>query len=137
MKYFYKTDLKELEKLAKDVDQFIQAYHLNDEVKYALNLCLDEVLTNIISYGMKEKSTKDARIELELEKNNTHIQAIFRDNGIPYDPLNEKNLHPDINTSIEDRQIGGLGVYFLDQYMDNVEYKYIGDCNILTLIKNI
>lgn len=134
MKLSYKNDLSELTKLAADIETFSADQDLPPEVVYALNLCLDEVLTNIISYGLKNKPD-DYLIEMELSVNNAAVHATMRDNGVAFNPL--KADEPDLNTKVEDRQVGGLGVYFLEQYMDNIQYEREDDQNVLTLSKNL
>lgn len=136
MQFSYTNNISELKKLASDIETFAETYQLKPKVIYALNLCLDEVLTNIISYGLKE-CAPNSKIQLELKINNNHIMAIISDPGVPFDPLQLIDDLPDTSSSIEDRTIGGLGVYFLEQYMDKVDYERKGNLNVLTLTKNI
>lgn len=134
MQFSYTNSFSELKKLASDIEVFAETYKIPPKPIYALNLCLDEVITNIISYGFKEKP-KDSTIQLDLSLHNNQITAVVSDLGIPFNPLTQAS--PDTISSLENRDIGGLGLYFLDQYMDKVEYKRKDDHNILTLIKNI
>lgn len=136
MKFSYKNNLLELRKLASDIQTFSTSYKLPQEIVYALNLCLDEVLTNIISYGLKEKS-EDCPINLELIVVDNQVVATMSDPGIPFNPLKSRSSCPDIQSPLEDRNIGGLGVYFLEQYMDKIEYNRENDNNVLTLTKYI
>lgn len=136
MQFSYTNNLSELKKLASDIESFAITYQLPPKIIYALNLCLDEVLTNIISYGLDNK-LEDPTIQLDLSFNNNQVIAKISDPGIPFNPLKTAPPAPDTHSSIEDRNIGGLGVYFLEQYMDNVEYNRSDNHNILTLIKNI
>ncbi len=59
----------------------------------------------------------------------------FIDTGVPYDPLAKPD--PDITLSVEEREIGGLGIYMVKKSMDDVIYKRDGDKNVLTLRKSI
>ena len=59
----------------------------------------------------------------------------FKDNGKPYNPLEAEE--PDITASAEDRSIGGLGIFMVKKMLDNVEYSYVDNYNILTLTKNL
>lgn len=136
MQFSYTNNLSELKKLASDIEVFAETYQIPPKIIYALNLCLDEVLTNAISYGLKDK-LKNATIQLDLSFNNNQVIAIISDTGIPFNPLKAAQIAPDTHSSIENRDIGGLGVYFLEQYMDKVEYNRIDDRNVLTLIKKI
>lgn len=136
MKLFYKNNFSSLTKLASDIEAFSTQNNIPQAVTYALNLCLDEVLTNIISYGRKNKS-QDCQIEMDLITSDNQIIATMRDTGIPFNPLENAPNYPNLRSSIEDRCVGGLGVYFLEQYMDKVEYKRLNNQNVLTLTKFI
>lgn len=74
---------------------------------------------------------------MDLSISNNQVIAIICDTGIPFNPLENAPTPPDLRSSIEERCIGGLGVYFLEQYMDKVEYKRENNQNVLTLIKYI
>lgn len=58
----------------------------------------------------------------------------FRDDGVPYNPLNRDE--PDITLDAEDREIGGLGIYMTRKMMDKTEYEYKGE-NIFRMYKTI
>ena len=60
---------------------------------------------------------------------------IFSDSGRPFDPLSEEK--PDVESGLEDRQIGGLGIFLVMTTMDAVSYAYEGGRNILTMEKNL
>ena len=59
------------------------------------------------------------------------MQLTFTDKGIPYDPLKKRD--PDVTLGAEERKAGGLGIYMVKQYMDDVSYRYEDGRNILTL----
>lgn len=132
MKCFYQNNLKELEKLATDIKEFSNKEGLTEEMLYALNLCLDEVVTNIISYS--ESDTSDP-IELHLTNDGNSVTATVKDSGKPFNPILESKKDHGVHEKLEKRIPGGLGTYFLDQYMDEIHYKRENNQNILTLKK--
>lgn len=136
MKLFYKNSLSSLTKLASDIEAYSIQHHVPPAVTYALNLCLDELLTNVISYGQNDNPLH-SQIEITLSNSNNQITAVMRDSGRPFNPLENAPTPPDPHSSIEDRPIGGLGVYFIEQYMDKVEYKREKNKNVITLTKYI
>lgn len=136
MKLFYKNNFSSLEKLASDIEAYSRKNHIPEAATYALNLCLDELLTNIISYGRKDNA-QDSQIEMDLSSSNNQVIATMRDAGVPFNPLENCPTSPDTHSPIEERPIGGLGVYFLEQYMDKVEYKRENNQNVITLTKNV
>lgn len=102
------------------------------EVGMAVELALDELLTNTISYGFESTEHADIGVELDLADN--HLVLRLSDNGRAFDPFAE--VAPvDIDADIDDRQIGGLGIHLVRETMDDVHYERSADRNVLTLTK--
>ena len=96
-----------------------------------VQLAAEEVLVNIINYAYPDR---DGDIEINCNaKEEKGIEIEIIDSGIPFDPLSLPK--PDIKIPMEDRNIGGLGIYMMRNIMDEVNYKRDQDRNILTLIK--
>ena len=102
-----------------------------DDIKYQVQIAVDEIYSNIVQYAYHHE-TGLVKIRLSVVND---VVLEFEDNGISYNPLNEKK--PDISLSAEEREIGGLGVFLVKELMDSVEYKRIRDKNLLILRKKI
>ena len=74
-------------------------------------------------------------MHLEVFLEEKDVTIIFKDNGIPYNPLARKD--PDITLPLEERRIGGLGIYIVKKYMDNIDYAYENGMNVVTIKKNM
>ncbi|MDQ5987204.1 MAG: Serine-protein kinase RsbW [Syntrophus sp. SKADARSKE-3] len=94
-----------------------------------IELCLEEVLVNIINYAYPD-SPGDFEIACRMTDNGTLIIDII-DQGIPFDVLSVDD--PNTAATVDERRIGGLGIFFVKQLMDDVQYHRINDKNILTL----
>jgi anti-sigma regulatory factor (Ser/Thr protein kinase) len=132
MRYSYRNDLSELTKLAADIENFGEQNDLDLAVAHAFNLCLDEVFTNIVSYAYEDDKVHE--IILELNAVDQEISAVIRDDGRAYDPLTEAPP-PDLDSPIEDRRIGGLGVHFVKTLMTRVSYRRENGWNILEMAR--
>ncbi|WP_309399526.1 ATP-binding protein [Cerasicoccus maritimus] len=132
MHFTYHNDLSELEKLAADLEAFGDEHMVNPAIVHAFNLCLDEILTNIISYGFEDGA--DHRVDLELSMEGEFVVATMTDNGKEFNPLTDAK-DPDLESAIEEREIGGLGIFFLKQMMDELDYQYVDGRNQLTMKK--
>ena len=99
-------------------------------------LCAEEIFMNVASYAYNPETGK-VRITLEDVRNSDERRLVFTfsDKGTPYDPLSAKD--PDINAELEDREIGGLGVFLVKSTMDDVSYKYTDGQNVLRFEKVI
>lgn len=98
-----------------------------------LELASEEALVNIIqhAYGKKQRG----KIEIGLTVGKESIEIAIRDWGPPYDPL-AKAPQVDLEASLEDREVGGLGIHLMQQIMDEVVYRRENAANLLTLIKH-
>jgi anti-anti-sigma factor len=109
---------------------FAKKIHLTAVQK--INVALDELLTNIISYGFKDKGEHEIEVDIELE--NTNLTLIIKDDGVAFDPF--ENSTPDTSLSIEERNIGGLGIHLVKNLFDEYHYERLKNINIIKLIKN-
>ncbi len=133
MRYVYRNDLAELARLAADLESFAEQQELDAGTAHAFNLCLDELFTNIVSYGYEDQRPHE--IILELTAMPTEVCAVLRDDARAFDPLTEAPV-PDLDAPIEERQVGGLGVHFVKQLMTRVAYRRDGVFNVLELAKS-
>jgi serine/threonine-protein kinase RsbW len=124
--------LEELEAVATRIDAFCATHRISSDIAYALNLSLDEVLTNVISYAYT--GTREHQIDVRVRRAHGIVVAEVEDDGHPFNPLDVPP--PDLDAPIEERPIGGLGLHIVRAMMDRVEYRRQGDHNVLTLTKN-
>ena len=125
--------LEEIPRLAEEVSAFCEGLAVPARISMHLSLALDEVLTNIVSYGFDDGCRP--RIEVTLALEDGALRAVVRDGGKPFDPL--ALPPPDLDLPLEERRIGGLGIHFVRELMDEVAYRREGNGNVLTLLKRI
>lgn len=123
----------EVSRLLGSVEEFGEKNSLPPDIIFDINLSLDELITNIVSYGFKEGEKSKISIDMELNEDKIDIELI--DYGIEFDPT--QRTDPDISLPIEERKIGGLGIFFVKQKMDAIHYKRMNDRNVLRLTKLI
>jgi sigma-B regulation protein RsbU (phosphoserine phosphatase) len=93
---------------------------------YSLKVVTDEIFSNIVYYS----GAKNAQI-LFRDDSET-ITLIFLDDGKPYNPLEAEE--PDITAGVEDRNIGGLGLFMVKKMAEQVHYEYVGEKNQLIVL---
>jgi len=99
----------------------------------AVEMAVDEACSNIIEHAYEGIS---GEIECTCEYDKESFIVILRDHGRAFDML--KVPEPDFDASLEERQVGGLGVYLMRHLMDEVRYDHLGEAgNVLTLVKRI
>lgn len=134
------NDIDEISRLAPFIEEVADAYSIAPDVAFKVNLALDEALANSISYAYPEGTEGSICLEAEMEKREDKAEGgelVFRiiDQGVAFDPTQEGEV--DTTLSVEERPIGGLGIFLIKQMMDSVTYCRIDDKNILTLRKTV
>ena len=94
---------------------------------------IEELVANVIMYAYGER--KDQDIQIEMECRGTQLQVTVIDSGIPFNPLESKD--PDLSLSVEERPIGGLGIFLVKQLMTELRYERASGKNVLTMIKDL
>ena len=127
------NDLAEIARVAEAVEDFCTAHDAPVRAVFQINLAIDEVLTNTISYGFPDGGRHDIIVVLSRQDDEIVIDLI--DDAIAFNPLEAPE--PDLAAPLENRRIGGLGVHFVKTMMDEVSYSRDGDRNHLRLRKRI
>ena len=137
IKKFYsfelKNDLSELEQLCKTCEEIGRSINISDKSIFEMNLALDELFTNIISYGFQDCLEHIINISITIEGD--QLQMRIEDDGVPFNPLESKT--PDFQCGVEECKIGGLGIHLIGKLMDDIQYQRVADKNILVLRRKI
>lgn len=125
------NNLDELETLRHKVEQYGVTNGLPDKTVFELNLILDELFTNIVTCGYRDRNVHWVNITISIEKN--LLAICVEDDGTPFNPVAVKE--PDVGCSIEKRQIGGLGIHLIRHMTDSISYRRLEDRNVITMTK--
>lgn len=126
----------ELESLAtadQAVGDFAESMSWPDDSIFKFKLVLEEILMNVISYG--GDGAHKPSISMILSQQDDLVSMEISDDGIPYDPLTAPA--PDLESGLDDRPIGGLGVFLVRELMDSVEYRHENGRNHLAVKKKL
>ena len=116
------------------VDAQLEEYGCGMKEQMAIDVAIDELFGNIAHYAYNPE-TGYATVRVDVLKDPLSVEVTFIDNGRQYDPLAKED--PDTTLSLEDREIGGMGILIVKKSMDAVNYEYKDGKNILTIKKNI
>ena len=128
-----KSDLSELETLCRHLNKFGHVTGQSEACITDINICLDELFTNIVSYGFADDLEHTIRFTINVDNNVLTLN--IEDEGIPFNPLEKKD--PEIPADLIDVRIGGLGIHIVRKLMDDIRYKRKRGKNKLTLKKFI
>jgi serine/threonine-protein kinase RsbW len=108
-----------------------QELGLEEEALYELQLAVDEACTNVIRHAYGDRG---GTIELTLEPAGDGVQVTVRDWGKPFDL--QKIPVPDVESPLEQRELGGLGLFLMQQIMDDIDFEFDPEQgNTLTMVK--
>ena len=127
--------LDSLDAIADYVIAAAAAANLDEDASYKLRQAVDEIATNIIIHGYEEGGCS-GEIALEASFDDRAILICLEDTSHPYDPT-KKTPPDDLDKPLEQRQVGGLGVYLAIHNVDKFIYELIGNRNRNTFILNI
>ena len=115
-----------LEEIGRDLD-------ISEEAAFNIHLALEEAVTNVVMYAYP----KDEEHDIELSVCGKDNELIFKiiDSGKEFDPTQQPDA--DVTLSVEERPIGGLGIFLIRRVMEKVEYSREDGKNILTLVKKL
>lgn len=128
-----KNDLAELHRLSNEAETFAHANAISETETFNLLLVLEEVITNIISYGCSPDSEHLICVSIALDSG--VLSLVISDDGQAFNPLDAPM--PDLDLPLEERPIGGLGIALFRNIMDTVNHQRINDHNILTLTRTL
>src|SRR5438067_2445178 len=99
---------------------FCSRHRLPDEERSRLLVILDELFTNIVSYGY-EGAVGEGHVEVLLSFEADRLVVEFIDDGSPFDPL--ASNPPDLDLPLEERPIGGIGIAIVRALVDDISYR--------------
>ena len=132
MEFRLKNELEEIRLLAEAIELWGEENGIPGKTLFQLNLALDELLTNTITYGYPEGGEHEIMLRL-IPEGEKELLIEIRDDGLAFNPLEVKA--PDLKQDIEERPIGGLGIHLVRQMLNELEYRRENGQNILLMRK--
>jgi serine phosphatase RsbU (regulator of sigma subunit)/anti-sigma regulatory factor (Ser/Thr protein kinase) len=123
--------LSEIDAANQTLTEYGRRHGLLESVLHDLNLALEEILTNIISYGYTDSGEHEIAVRFSIKAGEIRVEV--EDDGQPFNPLEA----PEVDTTkpLEERTIGGLGVHLVRKLMDGLEYQRREGKNLLVMRK--
>lgn len=128
----FSASLDHLHEMLSFIRAAAKRANFNSMDLYKIELAAEESIVNVIHYSYNDKQGK---IEIIVETKPTVFQITIIDSGRAFNPIAKK---PKLSsTDLEKREVGGLGIHFIRQCMDEVSYQRANEQNVLTLIKKL
>ena len=126
------NELSELARIAEEIEAHGEARGWPPKWVLNINLSLDELITNTVSYGYQDSDEHEIRVTLTEREGS--LVMVMEDDGIAFDPFTTVSA-PNLEARVEERPIGGLGVHFVKTLMDEFAYERVDGLNRITLIQ--
>ncbi len=131
--FSFPADKKEVGRVVDFINGFLEKKDMNSKIISQIDIVVDEICSNIFNYAYKDKK---GQVLVEISYQDNLVTIRFVDTGVKFNPLEKED--PDVNLSLQERKIGGLGIYLVKQLMDDVKYEYsLKNENILTITKKV
>ena len=125
------NDRHEPRRVVKAFESFATANGVSARVVQRFCLALDEIITNVVSYGFEDQP-EDPQIRVDCGVGDGLLEVRIEDNGHAFDPLAEAPL-PDLSLSVDELPIGGLGIHLAKNLVHDISYRREQNRNCLTL----
>ncbi len=129
----FPANFESLDTVREFVGEAAREIGMDDSEVYAVQLAVDEACSNIIehAYGGQNRG----EIECTCQANEEALTIVLRDHGRPFDPASIAT--PNLSLGLNERQVGGLGLFLMRHLMDEVRFEAQGEAgNVLTLVKH-
>jgi serine/threonine-protein kinase RsbW len=129
----FEADLAQLERIGGFIASVLREFGLEEQKIFNLQLAVDEACSNIIKYAYAAAETSgEKKIRIRCSRRDGAIAVEIKDRGKPFDPTTA--APPDLEASLDEREIGGLGIYFMKKLTDEISYAYKDGQNVLTMV---
>ncbi|MEE9576592.1 MAG: PAS domain-containing protein [Gemmatimonadota bacterium] len=123
--------LDEIDRVQESFNAFAEEHGVPTPIRRQINLVLDELLSNVLSYAFEDDEEREIDVRIELSSD--RLAVTVADDGIPFNPFS--GAPPDTSLSLEERELGGLGIHVVRKVMDEVSYNRRTDRNVVILVK--
>ena len=127
------SQLSDLQALNQHLINFGRIIELSELSISEINICLDELFSNIVLYGFKDD--REHKIKFTIKVDDHMLIAIIEDDGVPFNPLKKKAA--ELPADVDSAEIGGLGIHITRELVDKISYERKRGINRLTIKKSI
>ena len=126
-------DISRIPELNAFIQSIADRLEIDPTTTGQVHLAVEEAVVNVINYAYPEG--KGGFVTVKAMSDAHELRLVVIDSGVPFDPTSREKA--DVTLSVEDRPVGGLGIFLVRELMDSINYERVDGRNILMMIKNI
>ena len=126
-------DLSRIPELNAFIQSIADRLEIDPTTTGQVHLAVEEAVVNVINYAYPDG--KGGFVTVKAMSDGHELRLVVIDSGVPFDPTRREKT--DVTLSVEDRPVGGLGIFLVRELMDSINYERVDGRNILMMIKNI
>ncbi|HKA30429.1 MAG TPA: ATP-binding protein [Candidatus Binatia bacterium] len=115
------------------LDELAQTHAFGPESVADVHVALDEALSNVVRHGFADAEPHEITVVLTLATD--ELQVAIEDDGHSFNPLTAPRA--DLDSPVEERRVGGVGVHLIRELMDHVHYERVNSRNRLVMVKRL
>lgn len=127
------NDISEVPQLNDFIEAVAERLGIEPSTALQLQLAVEEAVVNVMDYAYPPDSVGE--VSVATTSDGQCLKIVITDSGVPFDPTEQEKA--DISLSVEERQVGGLGILLVNEIMDTVSYERKDGKNVLTLTKQL
>ncbi|MBQ9487696.1 MAG: ATP-binding protein [Selenomonadaceae bacterium] len=124
--------VENLERVTDFIIESLEERNCKPKIIMQMELVIEELFVNVAHYAYKP-NVGQCTVQREIEEEPRAITITFIDSGMPYNPLEHED--PDTSLGVEEREIGGLGIFLVKKNVDKITYEHKDGQNVLRLTK--
>lgn len=124
--------VENLERVTDFIIESLEERNCKPKIIMQMELVIEELFVNVAHYAYRP-NVGQCTVQKEIEENPRSISITFIDSGMPYNPLEHED--PDTSLGVEEREIGGLGIFLVKKNVDKISYEHKDGQNVLRLTK--
>ena len=129
-----KNDHYECARLQDAIDAFTKLNEFSEAESYALQLCLEEAIMNIVNYGCDDSDEHKIDIKMQFQVVQRNLTICIVDNGRKFESYSDSS-RPDLDLLLQNQLSSDLGFHLVNKYMDHIFYCRQSSRNYLILSK--
>jgi serine/threonine-protein kinase RsbW len=126
-----RSSLSDLARVSPWIEHLAAHYAIPDNTQFAMNLCLEEVLSNVIRHGYAGEPGRPMLVQFASSPRDGYFTFVVEDEAPLFNPLSVPE--PPVPRSIDEARVGGNGLRLLRHFADTLEYRSTPTGNRLTM----